>query len=172
MVLIKFHGNWTASTTFEESHVQQRLKSYCVQSHSYCYLPIFSYLLHLWCVFTPPHQTNTIAIKTLKYICIPLKVDSLQLQMEDKINARSDGAAVRTKIWFNPDVSITVAGLPMEDGGNILAKTEQLFRKRLDSKAHILQAVWLTGRGWHPGLVKVEFVSTEDKIIFFTKGIN
>lgn len=64
-----------------------------------------------------------------------------------------------------------MAGLPVEDGQNILARAEQLLREGLGNGAHIADAVWLTGRG-QPVQVKVECASAEVNFFFFAKHIN
>lgn len=88
--------------------------------------------------------------------------------LEEKINSSSEGAAVRSKIRFETDVSIIVAGLPKEDGENILAKFKQLFMKGKGqgqgNETQIVHAARLSGRGGQPGLVKVQCASTEEKI--------
>lgn len=72
---------------------------------------------------------------------------------------------VRPKIIFDPDVSIIMAGLPTEDGGNILADIRQLFMDILGNETQIVDAARLSGRGGQPELeVKVECASTEEEI--------
>ncbi|XP_013866651.1 uncharacterized protein LOC106519492 [Austrofundulus limnaeus] len=69
---------------------------------------------------------------------------------------------------FDPDVSLIVAGLPQADGDeDVVTKVKDLLREglRCEPVPEVVAAERVRARGQHPGLVKVELKSVQDKVM-------
>ncbi len=86
-----------------------------------------------------------------------------QLQVLEEEMSSEGAAAGQPKARFDPNLSIIVAGLPMEDEENVLDKVKLLFAEGLGIESDIVDAIPLNRRGKQPGLAKIECVSREEK---------
>ena len=67
---------------------------------------------------------------------------------------------------FDPNVSITIAGLPFQDGENVTARVKRLLFEGMhcDPVPVVVAAERLVPRGRGPGLIKVEFPTVQVKV--------
>lgn len=96
---------------------------------------------------------------------INTEVATLQTRLqalEEKAYSSPGGAMARPK--FDPEVSIMVSGLPFTEGENICALIQQLFSEGLGLDCSVVDALRLKSRGTHPGSVKVECATLDEKI--------
>lgn len=78
-------------------------------------------------------------------------------------------AATGSKVKFDPEVTLIVAGLVYEENEDIKKKVHQLFQDGLGEKSVVADVLRLNGRGNHPGVVKVECSSLDEKIAILRK---
>ena len=87
-------------------------------------------------------------------------------QLTSRIEKMESSANKTARAKFDTDVSITVAGLPFEEGEETKERVERLLRDCL--KCHpmprVVNADRLKPRGTGPGLIKAELGSVEEKI--------
>ena len=84
----------------------------------------------------------------------------------ERLEGSAQSAADMKRSKFDIDVSITVAGLPFEDGEEATERVKRLLTDVLkcDPMPSIVNAERLKPRGSGPGLIKAELGSTEEKV--------